>query len=92
MKLTMFTSPYCGPCKTMKPVIDRLSQEHGFTVEKVELSADNRSLFDSARVRNVPTLLVTDSAGAEVKRATGGMTEAALVSFLKDTSIIKGQA
>lgn len=52
---------WCGPCKSMMPVLEELSDEHESSVEIVKMDADNdeiSTILQSFRVRSIPTLIV----------------------------------
>jgi thioredoxin 1 len=71
LKIVKFGTPTCGPCKLQETFLDNFVKE-GFDVEieKVDASED----MDKAEefgVSTVPTLIVFDENGAEVKRFIG---------------------
>jgi thioredoxin 1 len=72
--LVDFWAPWCGPCRTMGPVIDALSGE--YKVCKVNIDS-NEALARHCRVSAVPTLLVFKG-GREVARRQGVAPEAEL--------------
>jgi len=65
-KLYYFSAPWCGPCKMLGPTMDK----SGLPFTKVNVDNDTE-LAAKYGVRSVPTLLVVDSAGEEVKRLVG---------------------
>ena len=85
MKVLEFYAPWCGPCKKVEPVLTRLAGELGVLMEKVNVE-DNRPLFDSFGVRSVPTIILTNEEGEEVRRVTGSanMSEKALRELLSE--------
>ena len=67
-RILYFSAPWCGPCRTLSPIMDQLQAE-GINIEKINV--DNRSdLSQMYSVRNVPTLILTDGLN-EIKRLTG---------------------
>jgi thioredoxin 1 len=71
LKIVKFGTPTCGPCKLQETFLDNFVKE-GFDVEieKVDASED----MDKAEefgVSTVPTLIVFDESGTEVKRFIG---------------------
>jgi len=66
MKLYYFSAPWCGPCKMLGPTMDK----SGLPFTKVNVDNDTE-LSAKYGVRSVPTLLLVDSTGNEVKRLVG---------------------
>lgn len=65
-KLYYFSAPWCGPCKMLGPTMDK----SGLSFTKVNVD-DDTELAAKYGVRSVPTLLVVDSTGNELKRLVG---------------------
>ena len=65
----LFTSPSCVPCKVMKPIIVEAAAEAGVSLEIVE--SDNTAMFAYWRITSVPTLLLVEPLGHELKRLVG---------------------
>jgi thioredoxin-like negative regulator of GroEL len=65
-----FSAPWCGPCQQLGPKIDELISE-GVNVKKVNTDYDT-SLVQKYNIRSVPTLVLTDLQGNEIKRMQGG--------------------
>ena len=73
-----FWAKFCGPCKTMKPMFDKVSEELRTESSQVQLYTldveKNRDLAVSLGVRAVPTLK-SFSGGKEVFSQPGMKTE-----------------
>ena len=65
----LFTSPSCAPCKVMQPRIVEAAAEAGVSLEIVE--SDNTEMFAYWQVTSVPTLLLAEPIGFELKRLVG---------------------
>ena len=59
-----FFAPWCGPCRALSPVLDRLADEYGNRVYiyKVDVDAE-QELASIFGVRSVPTLLFVPTKG-----------------------------
>jgi thiol-disulfide isomerase/thioredoxin len=86
--LLYFTTPECGPCKTVqRPAIERLRQQMGDRLEVIEIDA---SLEPEAAVEwgvlSVPTTFVLDAAGAPRHVNHGVTTADKLMRQVEDVS------
>ena len=56
--LVDFYAPWCGPCRTMAPVLDKLSKDYDgkFTFYKLNVD-DNPQTATKYRIMSIPTLL-----------------------------------
>lgn len=68
-KLILFTSPTCGPCRMVKPIVRKVENE-GNEVQYIDITEDieNANLFD---ITSVPTIVVTDENNNEIDRNVG---------------------
>ena len=57
--LVDFTATWCGPCKTMKPILDELHQIMGESLRILKIDIDrNPAAATSLNVSSVPTLML----------------------------------
>jgi thioredoxin 1 len=69
--LVDFTAVWCGPCKTLDPVVKQLAQEWTGKVKVVKLDVDdNPNLTVNYQVMGVPTLMLFVK-GQPVQRVSG---------------------
>jgi|TARA_B100002019_G_scaffold34351_1_gene28411 thioredoxin-like negative regulator of GroEL len=78
-KILYFTAEWCGPCKMMAPTITE-AMGGGLPIEKIDVDA-NQERSIQYNVRSVPTMVLVDGSGAEVKRVMGLQTLTALKDF-----------
>ncbi|MFB6305251.1 MAG: thioredoxin [Haloferacaceae archaeon] len=78
--LVDFYADWCGPCKAMEPVVERIAAETDAAVAKVDVDA-NGPLAAEYGVRSVPTFVVFRD-GEPVERLVGGHDESRLRSVL----------
>lgn len=67
MKYLYFSAAWCGPCKTLGPIMNEVSSH--IEVEKIDVDLD----YEKAQkygVRNIPTVVLVDGV-TEVKRFIG---------------------
>jgi thioredoxin 2 len=73
-----FWAPWCGPCRMIKPVLERLAQEHAGRLKVVEVNVDDEpDLAQRWNAMSIPLLVVLRD-GAEVDRIVGAVPYAQL--------------
>jgi thioredoxin 1 len=78
-----FWAPWCGPCKMVKPVLEKLGAEYAGRVDLWEINADDhQDLLRQLRVYGIPTLIVFQ-AGEEKLRHVGAKPAGALKSMFE---------
>lgn len=71
-------APWCGPCKAMVPVLEKIAAEHTGQAQVFKLNADDNSeLVKQFKVIGIPTLLFF-AHGRLVDRKTGMQSEQAI--------------
>jgi thioredoxin len=64
-------APWCGPCKMVKPILEKLAQEYTGRVDLWQINADdNQDLLRELKVYGIPTLIVYRD-GKETLRQVG---------------------
>ena len=87
-----FWAEWCGPCKVLKPILEKLADEYGgrFILAKVDSDA-NPELADHFGVRSIPTV-VAIVGGQIVDGFTGAKTEGQIREFLDNFVAPAGDA
>jgi thioredoxin 1 len=82
MKLLKFYAEWCGPCKGLSKIIDGAKDKINIAIEEYDI--DNEMMMaQEYKVRSVPTMVLVDDTGAEIKRQVGMVNEEKLLEFLK---------
>jgi len=82
--LVDFWAPWCGPCKQLTPLLEKLVREARGTVRLVKINVDaNQQLAAQLRVQTVPTVYAFKG-GRPVDAFTGALPESELRAFLKN--------
>lgn len=64
--LVDFYADWCGPCKTMAPVIDELADDYEGKVKVCKVNVDdNMEIASKYNVRSIPTLVIINNGEAE---------------------------
>lgn len=83
ISVIQFSASWCSPCKALKPVMDKLSDEYkdraNFYITDIEDSGINTG--SAAGIRGVPTVIIYKK-GIEIDRKVGGVPESNMKEFL----------
>jgi thioredoxin 1 len=80
--LVDFWAPWCGPCRTIGPVLEEIAKEYSGRVNVVKVNVDESP--DTSRkygVRSIPTLLFIHE-GQVRQTQIGSLPKAQLVAFI----------
>jgi putative thioredoxin len=77
-----FWAPWCGPCKSLKPILEKLAAEYGgkFLLAKIN-SDDNQELASRYGVRGIPSVKAFID-GEPVDEFSGALPEGEVRAFL----------
>ncbi|MFO0625678.1 MAG: thioredoxin [Polyangiales bacterium] len=77
-----FTATWCGPCKALKPFVEKVAQSHAGRLKVLQLDIDDSPDTPSRfNIRGVPTVIVFKG-GKEVARLVGLVPESKLNAFV----------
>ncbi len=83
-----FWADWCGPCKMMKPIFEKVSSENSSEVQMYTLNIDNnREVAASLGIRSIPTVKVFNS-GQIVETKVGLLNETQIKGMV--TELING--
>lgn len=81
--LVDFWAEWCGPCRMLSPVVDKLSEEYEGEVEFFKVNVDEESeLAGRYGVMSIPTLLLFKN-GAIAQKSIGFKPKAAIEEMFK---------
>ena len=77
-KILYFSAAWCGPCRTLGPIMDSISDQVAW--KKVDVDNDTE-LSAKYGIRNIPTLVLIDENGNELGRKVGVQSKEQIISF-----------
>ncbi|GAB2764487.1 thioredoxin [Salinimicrobium soli] len=81
--LVDFSADWCGPCKTLGPILKDAKAELGDEVKIVKIDVDkNQALAEKFQVRGVPTLILFKN-GKQLWRQSGVVQKSAIVQLIR---------
>ena len=85
MKYLYFSANWCGPCKTLGPIMERV-KNYKINVQKIDVDT-NQSLSTQFGIRNIPTVVLVNEMGEEHTRITGVQSVEKYVSVYESFDI-----
>ena len=79
-----FYADWCGPCKTIAPILEQLSEEYGgkINIYKIDTEAE-QELSAAFGIRSIPSMLFCPM-GEQPQMANGALPKAQLEQIITD--------
>jgi len=82
--LVDFWAEWCGPCKTIAPILEQIASENGDDITIAKLNVDDYGdIAGRFSVMSIPTMIVFDK-GEPAKRMVGAVPKSRLLEELSE--------
>ena len=81
MKLSLFTARWCASCGTLKQSLNSVCTED-LEIEVLDVDALGMQALSKVGIKGIPSLILYDNQGNELKRKSGALTKKQLEVFL----------
>lgn len=81
MKILKFSAEWCGPCKMLANVLEKY-YDGDVQIENIDID-ENQEVAIRYGIRGVPTVVLLDDSGSELRRKTGMMMIDEFEKFIK---------
>lgn len=82
MKVLKFSATWCQPCKMYSPVFKAVTKNLGIESQELDIDEDKEQTAKYV-ITSVPTTVLIDEFGEEIKRVSGALPKKALEEFLE---------
>ena len=81
MKVSLYSAPWCGSCQTVKQSLNSICTED-LEIEVLDVDTLGMQALSKVGIKGIPSLILYDNQGNELKRKTGALTKKQLEVFL----------
>lgn len=81
MKLTQYSAQWCSSCVSLQALVPRILPDD-YNFEYIDIDNLDRIELMKAGVKGIPTLVLYDNQGVELRRKSGSLTGEQLKKFL----------
>ena len=82
MKLTLYSAPWCSACKSLQTLIPSVLPDD-YDFEYIDIDDLDRMELMKAGIKGIPTIILYDNQGTELRRKSGALTGEQLRKFLE---------
>ena len=81
MKLSVYSASWCSSCGTLKQALNSICVED-LEIEVLDVDTLGMQALSKAGIKGIPSLILYDNQGNEIKRKSGALTKKQLEVFL----------
>ena len=81
MKLSVYSASWCASCGTLKQSLNSIDTED-LEIEILDVDTLGMQALSKVGIKGIPSLILYDNQGNEIKRKSGALTKKQLEVFL----------
>ena len=81
MKVILYSAQWCSSCQTVKQALNPINTED-LEIEVLDIDTLGMQALSKVGIKGIPTLILYDNQGNEIKRKSGALTKKQLEVFL----------
>ena len=81
MKVSVYSASWCASCGTLKQSLNSIDTED-LEIEVLDVDTLGMQALSKVGIKGIPSLILYDNQGNEIKRKTGALTKKQLEMFL----------
>ena len=81
MKVSVYSASWCASCGTLKQALNSIGTE-GIEIEILDVDTLGMQALSKIGIKGIPSLILYDNQGNEIKRKSGALTKKQLEDFL----------
>jgi thiol-disulfide isomerase/thioredoxin len=81
VKVSLYSAPWCGSCQTVKQSLNSICT-NDLEIQVIDIDTLGMQALSKVGIKGIPSLILYDNQGNEIKRKTGALTKKQLDDFL----------
>ena len=81
MKVSLYSAPWCGSCQTVKQSINSICT-NDLEIQVIDIDTLGMQALSKVGIKGIPSLILYDNQGNEIKCKSGALTKKQLQDFL----------
>ena len=81
MKVSVYSASWCASCGTLKQSLNSINTD-GLEIEILDVDTLGMQALSKVGIKGIPSLILYDNQGNELKRKSGTLTKKQLEDFL----------
>ena len=81
MKVSVYSASWCASCGTLKQALNAINTED-LEIEILDVDTLGMQALSKVGIKGIPSLILYDNQGNEIKRKSGALTKKQLEVFL----------